>query len=393
MKYCPHCGKQTEDYANFCAACGYDFSKISTNSQDPVQESPIPQNPPKRPGLPKKMLLIAGLCTVILLAALITLPILFKKDITLKDNTIALGEQDYQSVLLSNVETAQQYKLEHTTIDPNVLGSYEAVFTLTDKNGTTKTETLTVKVVDKTPPEMTLQSVKKLIAFPNDEDSIYTYIKLTDNVDTDLAASSETVKISGVNFSEIGSYKAHIEIYDHAGNQKSYDDYPVEIVYPEMSLGDYLTDYFAAPVSSYTYSDTLEASISSEKELSFHCQNFEDINNYEGVTFNLTDMTGRYSKNVNKGLTAADYTLSADGTITGKSTSYMYNFSFSSFRTGVYVSESELVNQPFQLYLDVKNAIDNDALLKQLGSIDYFLGKSAAEYQDRIVNLKDKTIS
>lgn len=56
MKYCPNCGAQLPDNANFCSVCGARFGAPQPNYQQPQYQQPQYQQPQfQQPQQPQKM--------------------------------------------------------------------------------------------------------------------------------------------------------------------------------------------------------------------------------------------------------------------------------------------------------------------------------------------------
>lgn len=171
------------------------------------------------------------------------------QDITLTDNTVTYGSENFEEELLANVESEYTCKIAETDIDPNTIGDYTVTFVYL-KDGEEKTQECKVSVADKTPPEISfLRSADKdseiVYAFLNDEEDFIQSILLVDDCDGEIAGTSETISIEDVIFSAEGDNDATITYKDSAGNTDT-AYITVRVISNEVPLYDYLKNHLQA---------------------------------------------------------------------------------------------------------------------------------------------------
>ncbi len=181
----------------------------------------------------KKKILITGIVCVVALALITFLIIHFtyyKFTFTSADGK-SLSNKDTIEVALGSVELPKVTAIytDHTdskngsacevttegSCDTNHLGDYAVTYTAT-YNGKSKSIDVTYKVVDKTPPEITLNGGEE-ITWPLDKEFQDPGYSANDNVDGDLTSKVETE--SNVDIHTEGTYQITYKVSDSAKNE------------------------------------------------------------------------------------------------------------------------------------------------------------------------------
>lgn len=421
MKYCPKCGNEMADGATFCGNCG---AKLGAEQKGSVLAvvlrtlalvlsicgfltgifiiglvldiiaivlAAISLKLGGKNGKAISAITIAGLSLVLCAGIFIADSGLRFGDITLTDDTITYGAEDYSSELRSHIETEYTYRITDTNIDTSSLGEYyvEIVYS---KDGQDKTKRFDVKVVDKTPPEIDFtrrDAEGTVYAYLNDEDSLREVITLTDNCDGAIAATAENVKIEDVIFSAAGEYHGSVTFSDSAGNSAT-RSVTVRITEPEITLRDYVIHYIA--IEDVKISDSLD-------EISLRKMAGDSI--FYGKFLYLTSLHYTYSFGNEVG---------EDGAHFSQNINFDENFTvLEERRSGTLLQQTlksaEIYNKhkawmeaptgsgySIRPTLDIFNEFEEDPIVKELGGFPYFLGKTPEDLESVMVDLKALTV-
>jgi len=110
-------------------------------------------------------------------------------------------------------------QIDISGVDWNTLGTYNATITATDSAGNTTTETITINVIDNTPPRITMSTREQTVEVgePKTAEEVLadSNVRVTDD-------SGETIEpqidISGVNWNMVGDYNVPVTATDSSGN-------------------------------------------------------------------------------------------------------------------------------------------------------------------------------
>lgn len=419
MKYCPKCGNELTDDAAFCGKCG---AKLGAGTKQKgsvlavvlrtlalvlsicgfltgifriglvldviaIVLAAFSLKLGGKSGKAISAITIAGLSLVLCAGIFIADGGLRFGDVTLTDNTITYGGEDYSSELRSHIETEYTYRITDTNIDTNALGEYyvEIVYS---KDGQDKTKRFDVKVVDKTPPEIgfTRRDAEGTVyAYLNDEDSLREVITLTDNCDGAITVTAENVKIEDVIFSAAGDYHGSITFSDSAGNSatRSVD---VRITEPEITLRDYVLHYIA--IEDVEISDALD-------EISLRKMDSNSI--FDGEFLYLTSMhyTDSFSNEV--GEDGAHFTRNVDFdenfmVLDERRGGSLLRQTFKSAeiysKRNAWMEAAVHTGYSFRGSLYMFDEFEEDPVVKELGGFSYFLGKTPEDLESVMVDLK-----
>lgn len=193
----------------------------------------------------KRLRLIIKLLILFFLALTLVL-LLFKKNIIpfsfkLKGNDVIvvnMGEEKYKeegyTARFFNKDISKKVKVSDN-IDYSKIGTYEIRYRLVDyKLNIDKTLIRKVSVVDKIPPELTINSDPEVYANLNETYAEPTYTAI-DNVDGDITS---TVKVeNNLDLSKEGEYIETFTVIDSSGNKTTRE---VKIIVREKSKNTYI---------------------------------------------------------------------------------------------------------------------------------------------------------
>lgn len=319
---------------------------------------------------------------------------LLSGDVSLTDDTIPYGSEDFQSEVLRNVRSEYTCKISDTNIDPNTIGSYyvELVYS---KDGKEKTKRFDVKVADKTPPEHEIgnrcSDGNTVYAYVNDEASLLEAITLIDDCDGEQPATAENTKIEDVIFSVPDTYHASVTLRDRAGNEDAFV-MDVRVTEPEITLRDYIEHYLTAEnFEVHTNLGSIEL---------WRLDDPDDILG-DGETLDLT------AKKLNLHFVKYASGSREDGARFSSNTTFDQEFkvieeSWNSLlmreswdSATVAARNKEWLTQKAQpgssVYLGTFSAFEDDPVVRQLGGFSFFLGKTPEDLESITVNLKTRS--
>lgn len=112
---------------------------------------------------------------------------------------------------------------ENETYDTSETGTQDIILKITNPFLKVKEYKCTLEVVDKIPP--TIETVKELLVYQDDEVDLSSYAKVVDNYDEDL----QVEVLGGYNISKIGEYALQFHAKDIEGNE-SYKDFTLKVI-------------------------------------------------------------------------------------------------------------------------------------------------------------------
>ncbi|MGI6030783.1 MAG: zinc-ribbon domain-containing protein [Eubacteriales bacterium] len=451
MKYCTHCQNQLEDDALFCSRCGAATDSQKNTSQGTTPPSTSPPEAKKGSsflfslwkGLAltfsilgfltafllvglvldvvalalgiwacrygKKRGLGTGvavaaisistaslvLCGIILALVLASSEEGFRfpwQDVRLTETTLSYGAEDYQQDLLESIDSEYTCKISDTDIDINTPGKY-FVEILYVKDGKEHTKRFNVKVADTTAPSITFQNTLSNgtpYAFMDDQEGFLQSLTITDNLDGDITPTADNVKIDGIIFSMEGTNEATITVTDSAGNTREIQE-QVMVVQPEISMLDYLNDFFFVEDSNVRFSTA--------SGLSFRLDSSRDI--FVGETLYLTErkhsQSQAYGSQEKGAIFVKNITFDENGIITDVESHYVLrDQSIESARVAVQHEESwsrgdqNLIGS--QVYLGNFAQCENDPVIQSAGGLAFLFGKTESDLQSVMVNLKEMCV-
>lgn len=314
------------------------------------------------------------------------------QDIKLTDNTVTYGSENFEQELLANVESEYTCKIAETDIDPNTIGDYTVTFVYL-KNGEEKTQECKVSVADKTPPEISYlrpanEDSDIVYAFLNDQEDFISSIILTDDCDGETIGSSETVSVENVIFSAEGDNQATITCKDSAGNTAT-DHVTVRVIQSEIPLNDYLKDHIrldhirfcgTAGEISFRYETGSGGALDGEW-LYLTKQRYTKAQSY-GSGNNSARLSQTVSFDENQTITDV-WNDSLFQTSSGATTAAKYKESWE--------KNSPKIGAPFNIPFCFSQ-LEQDPVIKELGGLKFFFGKTEDNIAPVTVDLKTNTI-
>ena len=173
-------------------------------------------------------------------------------------------------------------------INVDVVGTYTVIFTSTDTNGNVATETREFKVVDTTPPVITVDDENNKYTMEVHGEKPEFKATATDNYDEEV-----TVKITNtIDRTNVGTYTVTFTATDKAGNEAKVErEFKVLKTKPEYEIPTGIEARYIDTLADvklpegFTFEDDLSTSVGPEGENTFKVTfTPKDLHNYEIVT-------------------------------------------------------------------------------------------------------------